>query len=589
MTSEDDKPLHKQFLRVQREEDEDTWISGEELKTEGSSGSDDDVPRRKITPRKSRRRRSEGYTPPESRLSLPNLGDNKAGIAFRVSRPDDNDGKGERFSVGGELCAEEERMRMEAAMSRMSTRSSLDRTEEAGDFARCESDWRPKRGSLKLPNLEEETEKTKVIRFSDDIEKFDPPDHRVEVNGFNFEVGAGDEISVEEGDSLKADFDKWKESSMGFSDIPYEDALDEDDIDRYVLKASDSENWKPLLKSKLNLPNFDGDNVDTSVRQFVSEMNEFYNEMSGKLKSLKDCPALGNSQNAVLDLEDEKFMEKENFKNLYKNLKKTPQVKKTLSLISKMDSDISETITKFREERAERLEMQKQLMDHIPRDRNSQLFLQLCEFESKSNDYLRNETREKRNGVNETRKKNRRNMDDKNFIERNIELAKVGMNFSLSDEQKQRLEKILMDEITDEPANDDNRIPSGVRRANQMPNEQNNNGDEVYSNCTINAYRLSDEHKEKLIGIDSALKAYEEDDSRRAGGSGIGVGLVKSLKEIDEKLKSLSTSYIHDEQLLEKNRKKSTGIDIQRLEENVVQNLGLKTSTDLTISTELSI
>ncbi|XP_044746295.1 uncharacterized protein LOC123307883 isoform X3 [Coccinella septempunctata] len=442
------------------QEDEDTWISGEELKTEGSSGSDDDVPRRKITPRKSRRRRSEGYTPPESRLSLPNLGDNKAGIAFRVSRPDDNDGKGERFSVGGELCAEEERMRMEAAMSRMSTRSSLDRTEEAGDFARCESDWRPKRGSLKLPNLEEETEKTKVIRFSDDIEKFDPPDHRVEVNGFNFEVGAGDEISVEEGDSLKADFDKWKESSMGFSDIPYEDALDEDDIDRYVLKASDSENWKPLLKSKLNLPNFDGDNV---------------------------------------------------------------------------------------------------------------------------------ETREKRNGVNETRKKNRRNMDDKNFIERNIELAKVGMNFSLSDEQKQRLEKILMDEITDEPANDDNRIPSGVRRANQMPNEQNNNGDEVYSNCTINAYRLSDEHKEKLIGIDSALKAYEEDDSRRAGGSGIGVGLVKSLKEIDEKLKSLSTSYIHDEQLLEKNRKKSTGIDIQRLEENVVQNLGLKTSTDLTISTELSI
>lgn len=77
-------------------------------------------------------------------------------------------------------------------------------------------------------------------------------------------------------------------------------------------------------------------------------MNIFYNEMSGKLRSLKNCSVLENSQSTILDIEDEKFMETENFKNLYKNLKKTPQVKKTLSLISKMESDISETISKFR-------------------------------------------------------------------------------------------------------------------------------------------------------------------------------------------------------------------------------------------------
>lgn len=142
------------------QEEEDTWISGEELKTEGSSGSDDDVPRRKISPRKSRRRRSEGYTPPESRLSLPNLADNKTGIAFRVSKPEDKDLKSERFSVGGESCADEERMMMEAAMARMSTRSSLDKTEQICDFSRSDNEWRPKRGSLKLPNLDEGTSGT---------------------------------------------------------------------------------------------------------------------------------------------------------------------------------------------------------------------------------------------------------------------------------------------------------------------------------------------------------------------------------------------------------------------------------------------
>ncbi|XP_045471768.1 uncharacterized protein LOC123678666 isoform X2 [Harmonia axyridis] len=577
------------------QEEEDTWISGEELKTEGSSGSDDDVPRRKISPRKSRRRRSEGYTPVESRLSLPNLGDNKAGISFHVSRPDEKDFRAERCSVGGDVCADEERMKMESAMLRMSTRSSLERTDEECDVTRIGSDWRPKRGSLKLQSLEEAMEKKKVIRFSDEVEKIDPVDistDQIELNGFNFDayntddVNTGQEMTSEEENTLNIDYEKWKQSSISFSDV-CED-LDDDDIDRYVMNNTNSESWKPILKGKLNLPNFDGENVDLSVKQFVSEMNVFYNEMSGKLRSLKNCPVLENSQSVVLDADDEKFMEKENFKNLYKNLKKTPKVKKTLSLISKMDSDISETISKFREERAERLEMQKQLMNNIPKDRNSQLFLQLCEFESRSSDNMKNANKDKRNEVNEARKRNRKNYNDKDFIERNKELAKVGMNFSLSDEQKQRLEKILQDELKDVPNNTGDRLPSGVRRANKIQdsNETEYSENNIYRNCTLNAYRLSDEHKGRLIGIDSALKAFEDDESKQSSETSIGVGLVRSLKEIDEKLKALSASYIQDEESLEKNRKKALAMEIERAEQNVEQILHNKSSTDMTISTE---
>ncbi|KAK9869323.1 hypothetical protein WA026_003077 [Henosepilachna vigintioctopunctata] len=152
------------LLMYSVEEEEDTWISGEELKTEGSSGSEDDVPRRKVISRKSRRRRSEGYTPPEARFSLPNLGDNKTGIAFQLTlpnesviRPSVSEGanlKPERFSVGG---GETERANLEVAMARMRTRSSLDATPDLDECLKRESEWRPKRGSLKLPNLEEGT------------------------------------------------------------------------------------------------------------------------------------------------------------------------------------------------------------------------------------------------------------------------------------------------------------------------------------------------------------------------------------------------------------------------------------------------
>lgn len=103
-----------------------------------------------------------------------------------------------------------------------------------------------------------DTEKKKVIRFSEEVQKIDPIDNainQVEFKGFNFAVG------LEQEETLSVDFEKWKESTMSFSSINYEDTLDEEDIDRYVLKEIDGENWKPILKKKLNLPNFDEGNV----------------------------------------------------------------------------------------------------------------------------------------------------------------------------------------------------------------------------------------------------------------------------------------------------------------------------------------
>lgn len=82
------------------------------------------------------------------------------------------------------------------------------------------------------------------------------------------------------------------------------------------------------------------------------------------------------------------------------------------------------------------------------------------------------------------------------------------------------------------------------------------------------------------------FQAFEDDESKQSSETSIGVGLVRSLKEIDEKLKALSASYIQDEESLEKNRKKALAMEIERAEQNVEQILHNKSSTDMTISTE---
>ncbi|KAL3285834.1 hypothetical protein HHI36_000354 [Cryptolaemus montrouzieri] len=606
MTSEDEKPVHKQFLRVQREEDEDTWISGEELKTEGSSGSDDEVPRRKISPKKSRRRRSEGYTPPESRLSLPNLNENKIGIAFHLSRPTDEttELKPERFSIGGDLSKEEtDKFNVEAAMARMKTTSSLDKTCELDECVKSESDWRPKRAS---PNLKELQVKIinkpenalslptivtkKKIHFSNEVDKVHATDEESVdeklLDSFRFDLDSS-ELFNGAGDTLdEMEFGELGEHPSGLWSRKCDLSIDGDVEENLLKNLKYEERFKMRHKRRLRLPNFDEGNGDMSVKHFVSEMNDFYKEMSGKLKMLKNCRVLENTEFETLDIEDEKYIEEKNFKNLYQNLKKTPQVQKTLSLISKMDTDISDTITKFREERAERLNIQRQLMNKMPRDRDSQLFLQICDFEAKSHDKNHTGSENKHGGTMRNRRRNGRLIEDKNFIERNIELAKLGMNFSLSDEQKQRLEKILKENDVTSKTNNEERISSAIRRANKMPNfdESDDSASAIYQNCTLNAYRLSDDHKGRLIEIDSALQSFDDGESRKSSETNIGLDLVKSLKEIDDKLQALSASYIHDEELLEKNRKKTPLIDIDKIEEEVVQIEGDKGCSESNIN-----
>ncbi|KAK9869322.1 hypothetical protein WA026_003076 [Henosepilachna vigintioctopunctata] len=401
-------------------------------------------------------------------------------------------------------------------------------------------------------------DKKKCTRFSEDVEK---------IESF-YTISRDDDIFQDIDPSMDLDNMSQCSSDLQGYDEDSLNFLDNGDIDRRLLRNLRRNEEIRKSKERLSLPNIDESNIDSSVKHFVSEMSEFYNEMAGKLKSLRTCPVLENSSIHHLDPDDEKFMIEKKFNNLYKNLKKTPQMKKTLSLISKMDTDISETMSKFKEQKAERLDIQEQLIRKMPMDRESQLFLQLCAFEANSNKDQHNMRFDERQNEKNPKRRRSRTREDKNFVERNIELAKMGMNFPISDEQKQRLERLLKD-------NDGGTPPLPNIRSEGRPSTSESrvshvDEDNIYQDCTLNAYRLSDDHKGRLIEIDSALQAFDEDQPRKPSETNIGTDLVRSLKEIDQKLKAISTSYVQDQERLEKNRKKPTYMNIDKIEEEEV-------------------
>lgn len=126
-----------QIERLKKEEDEDQWISGEELYTEGSSDEDDTAVRnkrrkhRRGTPSKEGRHKQPQHKKP----SQPSTSSDSGGKASGINPPEL---KFESLSLAGEESHKEASMLVS------------DKEEQ------IEISWRPKRGSIKLPNLNAE-------------------------------------------------------------------------------------------------------------------------------------------------------------------------------------------------------------------------------------------------------------------------------------------------------------------------------------------------------------------------------------------------------------------------------------------------
>ncbi|KAG5862157.1 hypothetical protein JTB14_000642 [Gonioctena quinquepunctata] len=256
---------------------------------------------------------------------------------------------------------------------------------------------------------------------------------------------------------------------------------------------------------------------------FIENFDIFYNEMIGRVRSLKSTPALRN----------QKFPNTSNIDEdkLFRNLKDTPEVKKKLGAIKKMDQEIKNIIGLYNTERSERLETQLEMCNEIHRnntlpERETQMFLDLCDFEFSENGDCLEDDEKGGEKLEKTDFKSRNN-----FIKKNIELAKEGIlaNCSLTDEEKMKLEGIL----------------SGKEDgADIVESHKYSQGNEEMRS---NAFFFTDNAQKRMNDLDSELEKFSIDErgnekkiDTHDSFENLSDCLLKlSLDKVDSKLKEL--------------------------------------------------
>ncbi|XP_018568005.1 uncharacterized protein LOC108908450 [Anoplophora glabripennis] len=228
--------------------------------------------------------------------------------------------------------------------------------------------------------------------------------------------------------------------------------------------------------------------------------------MMSKVKSLRSCPALEDFE--VKELEQDK-------PKLYKHLKDTPAVKEKLKYIERLDNEIKETMQVYKAERAERLQIQNEMCNEICKNpfpgKDAQMFLELCHFEA-DGDLNEEEKGNKEKSEAVSTNQSNRSIED-SFIKRNIELARQGSmaGCSLTDEEKRKLEELLVDEqdgsynVEANPHKKD----SGL----SLDESDESSEDENY--FISNAYALDNDDITKMEDINSELEKFTVDETEK--------------------------------------------------------------------------
>ncbi|XP_074026760.1 uncharacterized protein [Leptinotarsa decemlineata] len=227
---------------------------------------------------------------------------------------------------------------------------------------------------------------------------------------------------------------------------------------------------------------------DQTSDNFMKQFDGFYKEMIGKVRSLRNTPALCNqSFDKTSNVGEE---------NLFKNLKDTPEVAKKMNAIKKLDDEIKNIVSLYKVQKSERLQTQLEMCNEIYNndtlpERDSHMFLELCNFEF-SEDGVDDEQ-------DNDKPRNSKTQPVGTFIKRNIELAKEGFlaNYSLTDEEKIKLENILSTQDDDNEEENINEIHEYI------------SGDEE---SLTNAYLFTNESESRINDIDTELEKFSSDE-----------------------------------------------------------------------------
>ncbi|XP_030762444.1 uncharacterized protein LOC115887217 [Sitophilus oryzae] len=353
----------------------------------------------------------------------------------------------------------------------------------------------------------------------------------------------------------------------------------------YNTKRMSLEDWRPM-KGALNLTSLEEAAAENRVPK-MSYPENFYEGLLDKLRSLKSCSSLKSlrkispPERATAPVDGKSFQ----------FLKNTPEVKATLDFINKLDEEIADTICKYKTERSERHKTELELCQHISdnalsQDKDTDLFLDMCNFEGKlkgfkkqaeeevmeaftkgqTRRFPKNEEIQSNNPV-ENKVENAGNGDNsapRNFIELNKRSIRDPMMTTccLTDEEKTKIENMLKD--IDDFQLDDGQLSVWSDSIKDV-NELEENKENMIVDLTTNAFSILQNEKDRMDEINTQLQriTLEKGDAEEAhSNSRTTINPVKdeefwkkcildqSLKDIDEKLAKIHQSNVEAEEKL---------------------------------------
>nr|CAI5869601.1 unnamed protein product [Callosobruchus analis] len=320
------------------------------------------------------------------------------------------------------------------------------------------------------------------------------------------------------------------------------DRIMDDEMDKYM----DDEEEDEAESERPGTTNFDMLIEGQTLEHFVNQCNGFYEEMKLKVSSLRSTPVVKN-----LIVKPKKNLDED---NMFENMRHTPDIQKRLDAITKLDDDIHDIISTYKVERAARMEAQLEMCNELSqnpdcRERDSEKFLQLCQFELSQ---LDSDEEDDKNNEN-LDKGQRKAKSDGKFVKRNAQLAKEGYlaGCSLTDEEKSKIEEI-MSAIDLESDKEKNKSPFTITEKEES--------EQAYTN----AYTFDDQQSRRMKDIDTELEkfALDEKNTEKKYVSGLPKSyeetgsiclLKKEIANIDAKLKELRN---RDGEEMEKNRQR---------------------------------
>lgn len=252
-----------------------------------------------------------------------------------------------------------------------------------------------------------------------------------------------------------------------------------------------------------------------TTEHIINKFDLFYKEMMTKINTLKNTKVLKN-KNLLPPISSTSS-------KLFKDLKNTPKVQENIKQIQQLDEDIKDIIAAYKEERDRRLTTQEEMLNEISKGapvshEDSSIFIELCEFE-RSEEQNDNDAEGKDEQTEEENNK-LTEIQHANFIKRNIEVARAGSMavFSLTDEQKMRIEQLLKD-------NEDN-----LEVIYEEPED-------------IDGFSLSETDRIRMQLIDNSLDKNKMEKSQKNMSKKYDLNnefmLKQALKNIDERIMKL--------------------------------------------------